>query len=229
MNNRLKAILSMVEDGVGVIDVGTDHGFIPIALTENNYKGNIYASDINREPLQTAINNAKEAGIADRINFFLCDGLEKCPPEKVDTIVIAGMGGDMICRILDYAEWTMDQRYKLILQPMTKQEVVRYWLSNNGFITESEELAVEGDTIYQIIAARFDGFTKYNDAELFAGKYSLTKSKETYVYQLNKLIDRFNNIIKGLYNSEQAEEYKVSFYSNILNELREMREQYGKG
>lgn len=229
MNNRLKAILSMVEDGVGVIDVGTDHGFIPIALTENNYKGNIYASDINREPLQTAINNAKEAGIADRIIFLLCDGLEKCPPEKVDTIVIAGMGGDMICRILDYAEWTMDQRYKLILQPMTKQEVVRYWLSNNGFITESEELAVEGDTIYQIIAARFDGFTKYNDAELFAGKYSLTKSKETYVYQLNKLIDRFNNIIKGLYNSEQAEEYKVSFYSNILNELREMREQYGKG
>ena len=229
MNNRLKAILSMVEDGVGVIDVGTDHGFIPIALTENNYKGNIYASDINREPLQTAKNNAKEAGIADRINFLLCDGLEKCPPEKVDTIVIAGMGGDMICRILDYAEWTMDQRYKLILQPMTKQEVVRYWLSNNGFITESEELAVEGDTIYQIIAARFDGFTKYNDAELFAGKYSLTKSKETYVYQLNKLIDRFNNIIKGLYNSEQAEEYKVSFYSNILNELREMREQYGKG
>lgn len=229
MNNRLKAILSMVEDGVGVIDVGTDHGFIPIALAENNYKGNIYASDINREPLQTAINNAKEAGISDSINFLLCDGLEKCPPEKVDTIVIAGMGGDMICRILDYAEWTMDQRYKLILQPMTKQEVVRYWLSNNGFITESEELPVEGDTIYQIIAARFDGFTKYNDAELFAGKYTLTESKETYVYQLDKLIERFENVIKGLRSSEQPKEYKVGFYSNILNELREMREQYGKG
>lgn len=51
----------------------------------------------------------------------------------MDTIVIAGMGGDMICRILDEAEWCMSGKYKLILQPMTKQDILRYWLVNNGF------------------------------------------------------------------------------------------------
>lgn len=220
MNKRLEKILSLVEDGEGLIDVGTDHGYIPIALAQGGYSGNLFASDINKEPLQTAINNAKEAGCDERISFLLCDGLALCPAEKVDTIVIAGMGGDLICRILDYAEWTMDRKYRLILQPMTKQEVLRYWLSNNGFETEREELAVEGDVIYQILSVRFGGETRYSDAELYIGKKELNEDKETYVHLAEKAARRFENNIKSMKASERTITSQRNFYEAILRELK---------
>ncbi len=115
MNKRLSAIAALVKEGKGLVDVGTDHGYLPAYLAASGYKGALYASDINEGPLQSARRTAAEAGLSDRIRFLLCDGLRLCPPEEIDTIVIAGMGGDMIVKILDEAEWCMDPRYHLIL------------------------------------------------------------------------------------------------------------------
>ena len=102
MDRRLSTIASQIENGLGLADVGTDHGFLPVHLARHGYTGNLYASDINEGPLQTAIDNAAHAGVSDRIKFLLCDGLRLCPPEEVDTIVIAGMGGLLIADILDW-------------------------------------------------------------------------------------------------------------------------------
>ena len=222
MNKRLLTIMSLIENGKGIIDVGTDHGYIPIALAQQGYCGKIFASDINRGPLDSAIKNAKESKMEDKIQFLLCDGLALCPYEEIDTIVIAGMGGDMICKILDYAEWTMDPAYKLILQPMTKQEILRYWLSNNGFETEREELAVEGDQIYQILSVRFGGETKYSDAELYVGKKTLNKDRETYVHLIKRTEKRFIKVIADMESSERTLTSQRKFYENILSELKEM-------
>ena len=226
MNKRLSAITGLISNGIGVVDVGTDHGYIPVFLASNGYLGNIFASDINSAPLSAAEHTAVSAGVSDRINFLLCDGLEKCPPDKVDTIIAAGMGGDLICRILDYAEWCMDSRYKLILQPMTKIEVVRYWLSMNGFKTEKEVLVEDNGIIYQIITASFDGYTAYTDAELFAGKYELTDDKGLYVKNINDLCYRFDKAVKGAESGSVAL-YKINFYKTILKELEELGKKYG--
>ena len=85
----------MVCDGKGLVDVGTDHGYLPAALAERGYRGLLYASDIHAAPLASARKTAREAGVEERIRFLLCDGLDDCPPDAVDTIVIAGMGGDL--------------------------------------------------------------------------------------------------------------------------------------
>ena len=114
MNTRLEHILSYIEDGKGTIDVGTDHGYLPIELFRRGYNGLLYASDVNSEPLNKAARNAVEACCDDKISFLLCDGLDLCPENEVDTIVIAGMGGDTICGILDRAEWCMSPSYKLL-------------------------------------------------------------------------------------------------------------------
>ena len=170
MNKRMHAIVRYIEPGRGMIDVGTDHGYLPVWMATHGYRGNIIAADIHEAPLQKARETAGKAGVADRRVFQLCDGLDQCPPKAVDTIVIAGMGGDMICRILDRAEWCMDRQYKLILQPMTKSEVLRYWLVYNEFQILNEELVPEGGALYQLIVARFGGSTRLNDGELFLGK-----------------------------------------------------------
>lgn len=223
MNKRMQSIVKYMEAGRGVIDVGTDHGYFPVWMASHGYKGNIIASDINAGPLNKAMETARDAGVLDKICFQQCDGLEGCDPESVDTIVIAGMGGELICRILDRAEWCMDRRYKLILQPMTKSEVLRYWLVNNEFEISSEDLIYEGGTIYQMIVARFGGVTRLNDAELFVGKRELCMDIELYKMQCQKQIKRFEAAIAGMEKNQSGKEPPLlELYRHILSELKRM-------
>ena len=113
MSNRLELIASFVEGGLGVADVGTDHGYIPVMLAKRGYKGNIIATDINDGPLQKAKQNLMDAECEDAVELILCDGLDGCKPEMVDTIIVAGIGGDAITGILDRAEWCAREDMKL--------------------------------------------------------------------------------------------------------------------
>ena len=222
MNKRLLAIAALIKDGKGLVDVGTDHGYLPAYLALNGYHGALFASDIREGPLAAAKRTAAEAGLSERIRFLLCDGLRLCPPDEVDTIVIAGMGGDMIVRILDEAEWCMDARCQLILQPMTKAEVLRYWLVNNGFAIRSETLTEDGGIVYQITEAVFGGETKLSDAELCAGKRSLCGDRVLYDRQLERLFARFERAAKAM--SAGQETPRLKLYREILEQLSEMRD-----
>ena len=219
MNRRLSAIAALIQDGKGLADVGTDHGQLPVFLAQGGYSGALFASDIREGPLSAARRTAAEAGLAARIRFLLCDGLKLCPPDEIDTIVIAGMGGDMIVKILDEAEWCMDARYRLLLQPMTKCEVLRYWLVNNEFGIESETLVEDGGILYQVLCARFGGVTRLNDAELFTGRRALCLTPELYDRERAQVRARFEHALAGMQGREG--EPRCRLYREILEQLRE--------
>ncbi len=221
MNKRLLAIAALIKNGKGVVDVGTDHGYLPAHLALNGYCGKLFASDIREGPLAAAIRTAEEAGLSEQIQFLLCDGLRLCSPEEIDTIVIAGMGGDTIVKILDEAEWCMDARYHLILQPMTKAEILRYWLIYNGFAIQSETLAEDAGIVYQIIETCFGGETCLSDAELFAGKRRLCREQTLYDRQLEQLFTRFERAVAGMQGREELPRLKL--YREIHDQLMHMR------
>lgn len=223
MNKRLACIASHIEMGKGMIDVGTDHAYLPVEMIRRGYTGQVFASDIRKGPLLAARRTAEEAGVSDRITLQLCDGLDACDPDVVDTIVIAGMGGDTICGILDRAEWCMSETYHLILQPMTKAEVLRYWLVHNEFAILQEDLVKDAGTIYQVFTARFGGETRLRDAELFSGSYSLIQKQaltREYLEQLNR---RNEKILSGLEkDGTDRREGKLRIHRNIQAGLKEM-------
>ena len=221
MNKRLQIISEYISNK-GFVDVGTDHGYLPIHMAENGYKGKIFASDVNADPLNKAIRNAKEAGLSDKIDFFLCDGLEKCPRDEIDTIVVAGMGGDMIVKILDEGYWCMSSEYKLILQPMSKQEILRYWLIYNDFEINHELQLEENGTIYQIIVATFGGNTKLNDAELYIGSYNLALDKQLYIREYKALYNRFFRTVNEIKSGDKIPQYRINLFEQILDQLTEM-------
>ena len=223
MNKRLEEIYALIGEGRGLVDVGTDHGYIPAALAKSGYSGNIIASDINPGPLQAARRSAESAGVADKIDFLLCDGLDGCDPSAIDTIVIAGMGGDTICGILDRADWVMSRDILLILQPMTKAEVLRYWLTNNDFAICGEWLIEENGEIYQILSARFGARTPLSDAELFTGKYELAVGNALFPVQLAALIKRFERAAAGMSKATRMRG-RQKLTAEILNGLYEMRD-----
>lgn len=225
MNKRLEAIYNLIPQGRGVIDVGTDHGYIPAALAENGYSGQIIASDIKPGPLQSARQTAGNGGVQDKIRFLLCDGLDGCEPSAIDTIVIAGMGGDTICGILDRAEWCMTPEYTLVLQPMTKAEILRYWLANNGYEFLAEKLVRDSGILYPIIKARIKENTRLSNGELFTGKASLAKENALFGEYLDAQIARFQSEIKGLEEAKAVVPYKLSLKKDILSQLLSMKEE----
>ena len=223
MNRRLEAIAALVRNGKGLVDVGTDHGYLPAALAISGYGGRLYASDINEAPLMAAKRTAEANGVSNRISFLLCDGLSLCPPEEIDTIVIAGMGGDLIVKILDEAEWCLDARYQLILQPMTKAEVLRYWLVYNGFGIDGETLAEDGGHLYQIISARFGKEIRLNDAELFAGSRFFSTDKDLYARHLRRLSARFEHALSAMKGRDEGP--RAGLYREISTQLTELERQ----
>lgn len=226
MDQRLSCIYRMIRPGRGVIDVGTDHGYLPERLALDGYPGAIFASDLREGPLASAKRTAAQSGTSDRIRFLLSDGLDACPPDAVDTIVIAGMGGDTICGILDRAEWCMSPEYRLILQPMTKAEVLRYWLCNNGFCIEEEALVEDGGTVYQILAAVFSGQNEcLSDAELWVGKRGLADPL-LYHKQILHEIQRIERRIQGIGNTASEDQHRQhAVLRQRLHELQAMKEE----
>lgn len=228
MDNRLLSISGCIGEK-GFADVGTDHGYLPIYMAKRGYKGNIFASDINLEPLNCAKRNADEADVANKIQFILCDGLDAGIKNKIDSIVIAGMGGDSICGILDRAEWCFDEQYRLILQPMTKAEILRYWLSYNDFLITDEILIDDNGTTYQLICARYGKRDTLSDAELFLGKLELSRNNALFEKQLEKNIRRFEKLLKGLSTSKDNQD-KIScdFYYQIYRQLCSIKDSLRK-
>ena len=129
---RLQCLADLVPQGARLVDVGTDHGYLPVWLLQHGRMESAIASDINTLPLDHARATAAEYGVTACIDFRLCPGLAKIGSEECDTVAIAGMGGETIIGILKAAPWTRDGTHTLILQPQTKVDLLRRWLCESG-------------------------------------------------------------------------------------------------
>jgi tRNA (adenine22-N1)-methyltransferase len=151
LSNRLGAAAAFIGRSAGVADVGTDHGCLPVWLAQNGLSQRIVATDINKGPLERALTTASEYGVADRIEFMLTDGLVGVDNTGLDTVVIAGMGGETIISILDKAEWVHKTGVRLILQPQTKLALLACWLRDAGFRLRDAVLAEDDGRLYVIL------------------------------------------------------------------------------
>ena len=137
---RLQAIAGLVPRGSRCLaDIGTDHGYIPAALLRIKKIDQAIAVDISEGPLARARRTAERYGLEERVDFRLGDGLSVLAPGDADVIVIAGMGGDTIVDILSAAPWSLYGPL-LLLQPMSRAELLRKWLWKRGARLCSEQL-----------------------------------------------------------------------------------------
>jgi tRNA (adenine22-N1)-methyltransferase len=157
LTERLLAAASFVRDGAYFIDVGTDHAYLPIYLAEKGRISSATASDINEGPCESARAHIAENGFSDMIEVRRANGLAGHSARGKTDIVIAGMGGALICEILEKADFIKDKNVRLILQPMRNVRDLRAYLLCEGFHIVDEALAREGERIYEIICAEYCG------------------------------------------------------------------------
>lgn len=208
MSSRLEMIARLAQGGSGVADVGTDHAILPIMLRRSGFEGRIVAGDINDGPLTKARLALEQADIDD-VELVLSDGLAGIGSDNIDTIVVAGMGGDTITGILDRGlydtpEWAEKTDYRLILHPVTKPEILRYWLINNGFVITREDQIEDNGVLCQIISASQGESVGYKDSELFVGKYEQVKDGECFKANLDRHIRRFRTAAESLKSADDA-------------------------
>ena len=168
-DNRLLSAIPYLRAGGVVADIGTDHAYLPIELCRRGICRRAVACDINEGPIRAARANIRAAGLSDRIDTLCTDGLHGVEPYAPDDILIFGMGGELIVRILCEAPWVRNDRIGLILQPMSRAEILRRYLWENGFEIQGETLS-RADRLYQTLYARYTGKAEtFDEAELLVG------------------------------------------------------------
>ena len=155
MNKRLNALAEMVDKGSRVADIGTDHAYLPIELMNENKVSYAIASDIAAGPLQNAKDDIVAAGFEDKIETRLGAGLTTITKtDKIDTVVIAGMGGALMERILTQGETVAHMARRLVLQPQSELLAFRCFLLEHGYQIVAEDMVYEENKFYTIMAAK---------------------------------------------------------------------------
>ena len=197
LNKRLLCAASFVERGACVADIGCDHAYLPIFLTETGTASRVIAADINEGPCEKARENVRKHSLSEVIKVIRTDGLCGIEDYFPDNIVICGMGADLIARILSDSEYTRSASPLLILQPMTKQSSLRLWLLENGYKIVDEALCTD-DRLYEIIVARYDGKKReWSEAQLLLGKRNTEKRSALLYEHYNRITEQYNTIING--------------------------------
>lgn len=203
LSERLSAVAFLVKKGSIVADIGTDHGYIPVYLVKNNIAQRALASDVNKGPLSSCRRLVEEENLGDKIKVILSDGLDNIPSEEYDTLIIAGMGGELICTILSKAGNLKDKH--IIVNPMTHPELVREYLYSNGFKIDNDLIVKESKHYYSVFDAIFTGdIQNKNKIDFYLGNIKDFTHKEYFVHLIHYLRNKektgedFSDIIHAL-------------------------------
>ena len=212
---RLQKLANLMPRGARLADVGTDHGYLPVYLLQNGRIDSAIASDVGIEPLEHAKRTAAEYGV-DGIDFRLCDGLTGIVPQEADTIVIAGMGGESIISILSAAPWLKNGEHRIFLQPMTKTELLRRWIAENGYRFCGEWLVWDKDYLYpimEIVPGETGSLQKWQE---YAG--TMLRDDPLYGDYLDLQIGRLRHAIEGLRRARDCCSYGRSYDLQLICE-----------
>ncbi|MCI8822321.1 MAG: SAM-dependent methyltransferase [Lachnospiraceae bacterium] len=215
LSRRMQKLASLVTEGNRLADVGTDHGYIPIALVQAGKIPSAIAMDVNRGPLARAEAHIREAGLATYIETRLSDGLRELGAEDADTVLIAGMGGMLILRILTEGIPHLSGVEELILQPQSDVYRVRDWLQKHGYRVETEELVEEDGKYYPMMRAVRGQERRMEQAELYYGKAEVQRSPEVLRSYLETKLQEGQRILlkleaNGKEDTARAQEIKES-------------------
>ena len=227
LSSRLKQIARMVEPGSVVADIGTDHGQLMVYLAQQGKIQRGYACDINEKPLNKARQIIADCGFQDRITCIQASGLDGLEPGDADTVVIAGMGGDLTARILQAAPWIRQYRTRLLLQPMTKPDHLREYLCREGFCLELENAVISGKFVYTVFSAVSDGIVReLSLPERYIGRVLAGDSPDTDRY-LMRIRRNLLGRIAGIDRSRNGDPQRRAEYETVVNYLEKTLEERG--
>ena len=197
LDPRLQAAAELVLPGRPLADIGTDHAYLPIYLVGSGRCPWAVAADKAASPIQSAAPVIGKYGLAERISLRCGDGLAVLQPGEVDTIVICGMGGQLMLDILDAGPDILAQTKRLVLQPQKHIELVRYWLAGHAWRIVDEAMVESKGFFYAVIAAE-PGEMELNSREAEYGPVLLQQRGDAFKAWIRRQIAERETICRGL-------------------------------
>lgn len=218
---RLHTIAQQIPKDTRLVDVGTDHGYLPVWLLLNHRIKSAVATDLREGPLNHARETSRQHGLLESISFRLCNGLADIKADEVDTVVIAGMGGETIVSILKAAPWTQQEKL-LILQPMTGAPRLRLWLQGHGYTIIKETLCHEVKKLYSIWTVAGGMMSPLSPAEQWAG---INCAEALRLDFLNMLESKAEKALCGHKAALIPDQAAIAYLNEVLAGLQEMKKE----
>ncbi len=198
LSKRLELVASFVPEGSRIADVGTDHGYIPIDLVRRGVCPSALALDIGKGPLDRAREHIYEQGLSEKIETRLSDGMAALKPGEADTVVIAGMGGELVIHILDGGRHMWESVKEFVLSPQSELDKVRKYLEKSGFAIEREAMAADEGKYYTVMLVKRGTMQYGSQAQYLYGKLLIEGKDPVLSAFLRKEKGRIQGILKGL-------------------------------
>lgn len=193
---RLALCAELSREGRALCDIGTDHAYLPIWLIKSGRIPGAIAADVNPGPLKAAAGNAKRYGVEDKLVLRLSDGLREILPGEAEDIVVAGMGGELILRMIGETPWLRDREKRLVLQPMSSIRELRTGLRDLGFEIGTERAVEEAGKVYTAFSAGYIGSVRSTD-RLYPYLGKLEPGTEAARKYAEKLLRDLNGRLQG--------------------------------
>lgn len=221
---RLLAAAAFVREGVGVADVGTDHGKLAAYLIASGRSPRVVATDISEASLKKAAALFARLGIEDRASAVLADGLAGVAPALVDDVVVAGLGAETIFNIIGAAPWLHDAEKRLVLVPSARHDALRRGLYSGGFVIEAEQAVVEGGHAYVVMAVRGGGISKHVSAAFSAtGRIAERPNCGDNAAYLERVLQRTRQKLAGIEQSAKADERAAAEAEEIIRYIERIK------
>lgn len=201
LSERLEKLIGLAGSGETAADIGTDHGMVPVELMRRGAFARCIASDVRKGPLAAASVHVREAGLADKIELRLGDGLKVLAPGEADVILMSGMGGALMRRILKEGEAAAKAASKLVLSPQSEIPAFRAFLQKNGYRITAEAMVLEEGKFYVLMTVQPGEETPWEGADLLYGKHLLAEGGGTLRAFLEHRIQVLGGICRDLERS----------------------------
>ncbi|MFC4760557.1 tRNA (adenine(22)-N(1))-methyltransferase [Fructobacillus durionis] len=221
LSPRLEAVANLVDAKKRVADIGSDHAYLATYLVEQGKVAQAIVGEVAFGPLDNAKHTVATQGLGSQIDCRLADGLAAVSKEDgVETVVIAGMGGLLIKKILN------DQKQlgpfsQLVLQPNTDQDAVRAWLVENGYAIVKEQMVEEGEHRYEIIVAE-PGKQTLSADDLTFGPFLRKEQGHIFLQKWQHEQKRLQLVLDRLKEAGQVDNPKYHQVSEKVKKIQEV-------
>ena len=198
ISKRLELVASFVPQGAILLDVGSDHAYLPIELIERGQIESAIAGEVVEGPYQSAVKNVEAHGLKEKIQVRLANGLAAFEEtDQVSVITIAGMGGRLIARILEEGLDKLANVERLILQPNNREDDLRIWLQDHGFEMVAENILEEAGKFYEILVVEA-GQMKLSASDVRFGPFLSKEVSPVFVQKWQKEAEKLEFALRQI-------------------------------
>ncbi|WP_428552657.1 tRNA (adenine(22)-N(1))-methyltransferase [Pseudomonas edaphica] len=205
LSMRLERVAANVPAGARLADIGSDHGYLPVALMRRGVITAAVAGEVATTPFYAAQRTVRDNGLEQHISVRLADGLAAIEPgDGITAISVCGMGGETIRDILDNGKVHLSGQERLVLQPNGGEQPLRQWLMDNGYRILSEELLRENRFYYEIIVAERTGAVTYTNEQLYFGPLQMQARSPEFLAKWQRMLRQKHKTLASFEQARQA-------------------------